>query len=248
MFYKEINHKDGTKRYPVYFLEENSNIDYKYWKDAEEGELCISDDGMICEVIRKRKYIKGSGAESYYIRTVCGSLFYSKNGSVEFNCRDRKSSYTIDGKPEFENVARSVWFRDLVMAYAQVMDEHKAIKMVFGDDISKSKRTKLRRTVRTERFKSMVREELAKLLSDKGVTEGTIIDNLNEAMDLAKDKGDISNLMRGIENFQDMLGMRDKQVVKSSAQLTAVSTKELLEEINKETKAIDAKIQVESNE
>ena len=54
--------------------------------------------------------------------------------------------------------------------------------------------------------------------------------------------------MRGIENFQDMLGMRDKTVVKSTTQLSAVQTKEMLEEINKETKSIEAKIEVIGND
>lgn len=249
MFHIEINHKKGKKRYPIYFLDENPEVAYKPWYEALEGEMCISDDGMISEVIKRSIYKKKDGREQYYIRTPLGSMFFHpKKKLPKFNCKDRKTSYTIDGASSFEAESRTQWFKNLAMAHAQTMNEHESIKMVFGENIGKNKKTKMRRIIRTERFKAMVREELAKLLSDKGITEGSIVDNLNEAMDLAKNKGDISNLMRGIENLQDMLGMRDKQVVKSTAQLSAVSTKQILEEINQETKAIDAKIEVIENE
>ena len=45
-----------------------------------------------------------------------------------------------------------------------------------------------------------------------------------------------------------MLGMRDKAIVKSTTQLSAVSTKQILDEINQETKSLDAKIEVIENE
>ena len=249
MFFIEIKHKEGKKRYPIYFLDENPEVSYKPWYEAKEGELCLSDDGMISEVIRRKIYKKEDGREQYYIRTPIGSTFFHpKNKLPKFNCKKRKSAYTIDGVSSFESESRTQWFKNLAMSYAQTLNEHQSIKMVFGEDISKTKNTKMRRIIRTERFKAMVREELAKLLSERGITEGTVIENLNEAMDLAKNKGDISNLMRGIENLQDMHGMKDKTVVKSTTQLSAFQTKEMLEEINKETKSLEAKIEVTGND
>ena len=249
MFSIEIKHKEGKKRYPIYFLDENPEISFKPWYEAKEGEMCLSDDGIICEVIRRKIYKKEDGREQYYIRTPIGSTFFHpKKKLPKFNCKKRKSAYTVDGVSSFEKESRSQWFKNLAMAHAQTMNEHESIKMVFGEDIGKTKKTKMRRIIRTERFKAMVREELAKLLSERGITEGSIVDNINEAMELARGKGDISNLMRGIENLQDMLGMRDKAIVKSTTQLSAVSTKQILDEINQETKSLDAKIEVIENE
>lgn len=244
MYNVTIKHKSGKRKYPIYFLEEDPEVDYVHWSEAEEGDLCISDDGMISEVIRKSLYLKEDGRKSNYIRTPLGYKFWFIGKPVpQFNCRKRKSAYTHDGVSVAESESRTSWYRNLVISYAQTMNEHDAIRLVFGEDISKVKKTKMRRIVRTERFKSMLREELSKLLSDYGITEGSIIGSLQEAMEMAKTKKDVSNFMRGIENMQDMLGMRDKQVIKTTAQVTAIETKDLLKEINGDVKAIEVKVE-----
>lgn len=248
MFSVTINHKTGKKVYPIYFLEENPEIKYVHWSDGEVGDMCITDDGMISEVITRTIYLKEDGRKSYYIRTPLGYKFWFVNKPIpKFNCRGRVSAYTHNGISVGESESKTMWYRNLVMAYAQSMNEHVAIEMVFGNDIGKNKKTKMRKIVRTERFKTMLREELAKLLSDHGVTEGSVVEQLQEAMVMATNKKDVGNLMRGIENFQDMLGMREKQIVKTTAQITAVETKDLLKEINGEVKALDAKIEVVEN-
>ena len=51
---------------------------------------------------------------------------------------------------------------------------------------------------------------------------------------MSKEKKDVSNLLRAVENIQDMLGMRDKEVVKPTEPLQAHSTRKLLDEITEE--------------
>ena len=87
----------------------------------------------------------------------------------------------------------------------------------------------------------MVQDNLKALLEDKGYSEGDIIDLLSTAMEMAKDKKDITNFIRVIENIQDMLGMKDKKVVKTENQLTATNTKALLEELKAEEAQLNAK-------
>jgi hypothetical protein len=51
---------------------------------------------------------------------------------------------------------------------------------------------------------------------------------------MAKEKKDVTNLMRAVENLQDMHGMKDKAKVKTTVQLEAVQTKRLLADIQEE--------------
>ena len=51
---------------------------------------------------------------------------------------------------------------------------------------------------------------------------------------MAKDKKDITNLIRVVENLQDMHGMKDKHLVKTTDRIEATSTTKLIDEIREE--------------
>ena len=80
----------------------------------------------------------------------------------------------------------------------------------------------------------MVRDELQKLLQEHGMTEAYTLDLLEETIRKAKDKGDITNLMRAVDNLQDMHGMKEKHQVKVTEQIEATSNTKLIDDL-KET-------------
>ena len=88
--------------------------------------------------------------------------------------------------------------------------------------------------MRTETFKDMVRDELQKLLTDHGLIEHYTLDLLEEAIGMARDKKDITNLIRVTENLQDMHGMKDKHLVKTTDKIEATSTTKLIDELREE--------------
>jgi hypothetical protein len=80
----------------------------------------------------------------------------------------------------------------------------------------------------------MVRKELSKLLTEHGLTENYTLDLLERTIVMAKDKKDVTNLMRAVENLQDMHGMKDKHLVKTTDTLEASSTVKLIDELREE--------------
>ena len=84
----------------------------------------------------------------------------------------------------------------------------------------------------------MVKDELSNLLKNKGLTEEYTLELLENTIKLAKDKKDVTNLMRAVDNLQDMHGMKEKNQVKTTEKLEAHSTIELLDELKKEEKSI----------
>jgi hypothetical protein len=80
----------------------------------------------------------------------------------------------------------------------------------------------------------MVREELQKLLQEHGLTEAYTLELLEETIKKAKDKGDVTNLMRAVDNLQDMHGMKEKHQVKVTEQIEATSNTKLIDDL-KET-------------
>ena len=59
---------------------------------------------------------------------------------------------------------------------------------------------------------------------------------------MAKDKKDVTNLMRAVENLQDMHGMKDKHLLKTTDKIEAHSSTQLLDELLTEEKRITAQI------
>ena len=66
------------------------------------------------------------------------------------------------------------------------------------------------------------------------MTEDYTLDLLESTIKKAQDKGDVTNLMRAIESLQDMHGMKDKHLVKTTDTLEASSTTKLIDELREE--------------
>ena len=80
----------------------------------------------------------------------------------------------------------------------------------------------------------MVKDELKGLLKEKGYGESDIIDLLTKAKTMSEEKKDITNFIRVVENLQDMLGMKDKTIIRTTDTLQATQTRRLLDEIAEE--------------
>ena len=137
--------------------------------------------------------------------------------------------------------------KDAALFYAIQPDAEVVIKTVYGDIKSAKKRT-IKRWMRSEVFKSMVKEERIKLLQDNAFGEEDVVTMLKEAIDMAKSKSDVSNYMRAIENIQDMLGMKDRDKIVETTQIEASTTRRLIDEIAEEEKKLIATNKKESDE
>jgi hypothetical protein len=243
MYTITINHKDiGKKVYEIYTKEEadKENIAYSAWRKAKEGEWALSDDGFVSKVIKKRRYDSNHEIDNVYLRFAWGYTFYNpKYSSKELKVKGRKSNTTLTGKRPIEVKARQEKMKNLAMVYAQTMDTEKTIAKVYGE-IDPNTTRRVKRNMRTEVFKGMVREELSKLLADHDMTEDYTLDLLESTIKKAQDKGDVTNLMRAIENLQDMHGMKDKHLVKTTDTIEATSTTKLIDELREEEQKLMA--------
>ena len=66
------------------------------------------------------------------------------------------------------------------------------------------------------------------------MSEDYTLELLAKTIKKAQDKGDVTNLMRAIENLQDMHGMKDKHLIKTTDTLEATSTTKLIDELREE--------------
>tara|TARA_R100001530_G_scaffold60761_2_gene43868 strand:+ start:1356 stop:2102 length:747 start_codon:yes stop_codon:yes gene_type:complete len=240
MYTINIHHK-GDKEvtsYSIYRKEEadEEKLSYKYWREAKEGDYALSDDKYVAKVITKSTY----KPTSVYIRLAYGYTFYNPNyNTVKLIASGRKSNNTISGKTQWEVLSGGQKMKNLAMVYAQTMDYNKAINHVL-DNPTNNQMIMWKRRMKKEKFKDMVRDELQKLLEDHGLTEGFTLDLLEETIKKARDKGDVTNLMRAVDNLQDMHGMKEKHLVKTVESIEATSNVKLIDELREEEEKLIA--------
>ena len=145
----------------------------------------------------------------------------------------------MTGKRPIEVKAKQERMKNLAMVYAQTMDYDKTINHVL-DNPTDNQKIMWKKRMKKEKFKDMVRDELQKLLQDHGLTEAYTLELLEETIKKAKDKGDITNLMRAVDNLQDMHGMKDKHLVKTVEQIEATSNVKLIDELREEEEKLIA--------
>ena len=244
MYEISIKHKDiGKQTYNVYTKEEADKeaIGYVYWKKAEKGEYALTDDNYVGKVIQKKKYDSANGVVSYYVRMPFGYAFHSpKYPNQSLKADGRVSNNTLSGKPQLEVRKGTQEWKNLAMVYSVCFNMDLAIDTVLDSPTTNKRRT-TKRWMRTQEFKSMVKDELKEVLTEKGYNRSKTIDMLTDGLEMAKSKNDVTNYLRVVENFQDMLGMKDKTVTKTTTQLEASATRKLLDEINEEEQSLKGK-------
>tara|TARA_R100000781_G_scaffold114187_1_gene84375 strand:- start:247 stop:1023 length:777 start_codon:yes stop_codon:yes gene_type:complete len=255
MYTINIHHKGdkNSTSYRIYREEEaqDKDIEYKYWKEADTGDYAISDDNYVAKVINRREYTSNHDIPNIYLRFPWGYTFYNpKYSSKKLNVHGRKTNVTMTGKSYIEVQSGQDKMKNLAMMFSLKPDYDLAIEWALGA-VTDSERRKWKRTMKSEVFKTMVKDELQKLLQDHGLSEGYTLELLEEAIHMAKDKKDISNLMRAVENLQDMHGMKDKHLLKTTEQIEATSSTKLIDELREEEKhliATKTTVEVEKDE
>ena len=240
MYTVNIHHKgdDNPTSYRIYRKDEadNAKIHYLYWKDANTGDYALSDDDYVAKVISRREYQSNNKVPNIYLRFPWGYTFFSpKYKSKKLIAHGRKTNVTFTGKSYIEVQSKQDKMKNLATMFALKPDYDLAIEWAMGA-VTDRERRKWKRTMKSEVFKNMVKDELQKLLLDRGLTENYTLQLLEDTIGMAKDKKDVSNLLRAVENLQDMHGMKDKHLLKTTQQIEATSSTKLIDELMEEEK------------
>ena len=203
------------------------------------GDYALSDDGYVAKVINWAEYPGNRGFNNIYIRFPWGYTFYNTQyPGKKLLVKGRKTNTTLTGKPWHEVKVNSDKFRNLALSYiTSNYNDDLAIDITFGA-VTHNERRRYKKTIRTEAFRTMMKEELSTLLVERGLSEGYTLELLEDTIKLAKDKKDVTNLMRAVDNLQDMHGMKDKHLVKTTEKLEATNTKLIDELMEEETKLV----------
>ncbi len=186
------------------------------WRKAQEGEWALTDDGYVCQILKKG-FISGKP----FVRTLCGTYFvkstkrkmlgeegiaeciYSFSGT--YNAQREYSRNKMNGK-EF-------MFAQYV---AQGMEVIEAFKKAYPAAKSENYiKLKSQQILKKEKVQQMVKEEIKNILESEGVTPEWLISRYKDIATLAQRDGD---KLRSLESLSKIAGLFDTE--KKQEQLT----------------------------
>jgi hypothetical protein len=207
-----------------------------------EGKLCdwiLTDDGYVCQILAKTELNHPSYKKPrIMVRTVCGSFIVQQkthkmlgeNGVADniyafSGNNDAKNNYRVERKMN----NREFLFARYVAAGDDVLNAYqKAYPKAKDMDYIKKKSNIL---LNKEEIRTMVKEEIKKILSDEGVTPEWIVAKYKDIADLSDRDTD---KLRSLEALSKMAGLFDTE--KKQEQLTVFTgfTPEQMEAISGE--------------
>ena len=239
MDFKEIK---NTKHYIYDNKEEfritNPSLPVRHnWRHGNEGEWVFTDDGFVCQILRKLDISDKNGKETICIRTLCGT-FVAKDTKREMLGEDgiADNIYTFSGnfKAAEEYRTRKRNSRELLFAryVASGMGAVKAYKLAYPESRASNyikKRTD--KLLKTETIQKMVSQEIKALLEKNDATPEYIIERYKTISDLAERDTDKLAALRDLAKMAGLFNTEDKK----SEQVTiwAGFSPEQLEEVKK---------------
>ena len=242
MDFKEIK---NTKHY-IYdskdeFIIYNPDFTVRHnWRHGQEGEWVFTDDGFVCQILRKTKIAKETGKSATCIRTVCGTfLAKDKNKEMLGENGIAENIYSFSGtnvsQKDFNKRGRNS--RELLFAkyvasgIGAVEAYHKAYPDARSSSYIKNRTEKL---LKTETIIKMIDKKIGELLAEEGATPNWLIERYKTIADLAE--SDTAKL-RALDSLARISGLFDHSE-KKSEQVTiwAGWSPEQLEEVKKHGK------------
>ena len=191
-------------------------IEYKQWRDCNvKGEYGISDDGYVTELLDRNDY--GTGKHGYWSFT--GGIAKSYKNARKPVIGELLVGPLVSGErkaKKIEEAMKTSRAREIVRAF--IINDRKidqAVKQCLPA-APMVELNKWRTVAKSEVFKMAVKEEILNLLDSNGFSRQKAIMLLDEAIDMAREKKDVGNMMRAVENLFDILGFKEKETHKES--------------------------------
>jgi hypothetical protein len=210
------------------------------WRDGEEGDWVMTDDGYVCQVLRLSKIGK-----KMCLRTLCGTFntdfktkMLGEDGIVD-------NIYSFSGK--YSTISDNISGRQRLFAQYVAKGDNaiEAYKKSHPDAKSKSYiKNRTSSLLKEESVQKMIKKEIQECLASEGVTPEWIIGRYKTIVDVADRESDS---LRALESLTKIAGLFDTQDTKSE-QLTvwAGFSPEQLEALNNENKKLVAHAEKET--
>ena len=191
----------------------------KNWRLGNTGDWVSTDDGLFCEILYRGQLKKPNGKNQPYVRTVCGTMLCI--GIKEMTGPIAENIYTFGGTNEYRRImkktdstSKEMMFASFVASGDNPVDAYLKTYKTDNETYAKSQSGRL---LRTERIQTMIKEEIAKVLEEEGISHNYLIKRFKQVADSAEREGDV---LRSLESLSKIAGLFESTESESKQQLT----------------------------
>ena len=187
----------------------------KHWRDAKEGDWCISDDGQVLQILKKGTFVTAHAKDTQYVRTLLGT--YSLLSKKEMGGDIPKNLYSFSRNKDHRQVratnrranSNEILFAEYVV---QGIDPSEAYLKAYPTKNRAYARQEARLLLRQERVIKLIRKEVKDALAKVGITQEDILRELWDI--ISEGDNNSSSRVRSLEllaKISDMMPNTEKK-------------------------------------
>ena len=222
------------------------------WRKGNEGDWVLSDDGQICQVL-KRGGLKNGWSENiynYYVRTIIGSFVCRKNIKMEGDMRKNIYTFGASDKTPYKIVKNRKKPTNKEFLFAKYVakgeDTVEAFLKAFPAKSKEYAKSESKLLMSTKRIQGLIREEIEKVMNEAEITPLYILEKMKDIIesDVSRDSDKVSLL----KELVSIAGMKDTEKKSESVTVFQGFSPEQLDAIsgNNVKKIASAKKEIES--
>lgn len=230
--------RSGVRLFEVLTIEEarTRNLVVVPWREGKGGDWVSTDDGYVCECLDRKVYRRDNQVLmvlAFCRQWVRGStlnyLDYKKSG--HFGGTSPRSWQEV----ESGRTRTKLMVKTFVQMLLSRSVDYVKLGTIYRQDQTLPGAT-ARRLLKQEVIRKMVDAEMEKVLTEKGITRGSVLDMYLEAAQLARAVSNPTALKSVATELADFLEMKPRQVKQiDSAEFTGID-RQISDGIEKETK------------
>lgn len=205
--------KGQQREYSVYSQDEAdaASMAYKHWKEAQEGDWALSDDGYVARCLSSKAYPSRSGKPTVYVLLSFGAQWATPTARLEFLPHWAAQSFSgTNTKSWDEREVRRTRTRNAVKVYVQHVMVGKIDWDLVGKVYRPDQRTPaatVRRLFKAESVKRFIDKEMERVLARQDVNADKVVRMLQRAYKVAKANRDPKGMLKVTDRFAVMRGM-----------------------------------------
>lgn len=207
----------------------------KNWREGDEGSWVRTDDGQICQVLKRGKLKKGSAKYTHsYIRTAIGTFLCDGKTKMEGEPRENMYSFGVNGISPYQHYKNKKELTAKEFLFAKYVAKGDGIAEAFMKAFPTNQKEyaeyKGKILVNTDRVKKVIREEVDKVLNDAEITPLYLLEQMKAIVD--KDESQDKDKIQALKTLMQISGMMDTEKRSESVTLFQGFTKEQLDAIS----------------
>ncbi len=201
---KKVNHYlyDSITEYNLYH-----NKKPVYWKQGNEGDWVVSDDGQVCQILKK-----GVMNGKSYIRCLLGTHFLQNemDGDPPKNIYSfTRDNFGTDNRLKREKPNTKEWIFGKYVANG--IDPKEAYKKAFGSKSDEYAKIWSKRLLTTKRVSNIVSKEIREMMDELGITDDYLLASAKEVIDTTDKDADKVRAIRMLMEIKDMFPKQNSQ-------------------------------------